>query len=222
MPGQRTAHILFQAIFTRCGFRPLRFASVILIGVRWLTNGVNPYSMSIASPLWKLQKSWIVPHMCTGVLHTRSFALQQRSRVRGYAAQNSGSGRSGRSVGGDSGRTGALLGSPDIEWIAESPRALFRVHQVAVALNYFRILHPLKDTSHVTIFMRGMRAKGKIQRNNYQYGQRGLSFAGKTSSVSLIAYSHARKIAEWEVALSGHWNPSAVHRRNLHFSQRSD
>ena len=52
------------------------------------------------------------------------------------------------------------------------------------------------------IFMRGMGGKGKIQRNNYQYGQRALSFADKTSSVSLIAYLHARKIAEWEVALN--------------------
>ena len=45
-------------------------------------------------------------------------------------------------------------------------------------------------------FMRGMRDKGKIQRNNYQYGQRGPSFAGRTSSVSLIAYLHTRRIVE--------------------------
>ena len=37
----------------------------------------------------------------------------------------------------------------------------------------------MKATSQLTIFMRRMRAKGKIQRNNYQYGQRGLSFVGK-------------------------------------------
>ena len=50
-----------------------------------------------------------------------------------------------------------------------------------------------------------MRPKGKIQRNNCQYGQRRQSFVGKTSSVSLIAYLYARKIAEREVALSaGH------------------
>ena len=54
----------------------------------------------------------------------------------------------------------------------------------------------LKATYHLTIFMREIRAKGKIQRNNHQYGQRGPSFAGKTSSVYLIAYLHVRKIAE--------------------------
>ena len=48
-----------------------------------------------------------------------------------------------------------------------------------------------QTTSHLTIFIFGMRAKGKIQINNYQYGQRGQSFAGETSSVSLIAYLHA-------------------------------
>ena len=54
----------------------------------------------------------------------------------------------------------------------------------------------IKATSHLTIFMRGMHAKGKIQRNNYHYGQRGQSFEGETSSVSLIAYLHKRNIAE--------------------------
>ena len=54
----------------------------------------------------------------------------------------------------------------------------------------------IKATSHLTIFMSGMRAKGKIQRNNYQYDQRRPSSAGKTSSVYLIAYLYAGKIAE--------------------------
>ena len=67
-------------------------------------------------------------------------------------------------------------------------------------------LSPLKATSHLMIFMRWMHAKGKIQRNNYQHEQCGPSFAGKTSSVSLIAYMHARKIAEWELAII---NPNA-------------
>ena len=35
----------------------------------------------------------------------------------------------------------------------------------------------------LVIFMRGMRTKGKLQRNNYQDVQRGQSFAGKTSLV---------------------------------------
>ena len=50
--------------------------------------------------------------------------------------------------------------------------------------------------------MLGMRAKGNIQRKNYQYGQRGPPFAAKTSSVSSIAYLHARNIAEWKVAFN--------------------
>ena len=45
-----------------------------------------------------------------------------------------------------------------------------------------------------------MHAKGKIQRNNYTDGQRGRSFAGKTSLVPLIASTHAQKY--WEVALT--------------------
>ena len=53
-------------------------------------------------------------------------------------------------------------------------------------------LIPLRPTSHLTIFMRGMRAKSKIQRNNYL----GRLLRGKTSSVSLIAYLHARKTVE--------------------------
>ena len=44
----------------------------------------------------------------------------------------------------------------------------------------------LKATSHLTIFMHGLRAKSKIQRNNYHYGNGGPSLTGKTSSVSLI------------------------------------
>ena len=51
-----------------------------------------------------------------------------------------------------------------------------------------------KASSYLMIFIRGMLAKGKIQWNDYQDGQRGLPFARKTSSVSLIAYMHARKI----------------------------
>ena len=44
----------------------------------------------------------------------------------------------------------------------------------------------LKATFHLTIFMRGQRATGKIQRNNYHHVSCGLSLTGKTSSVSLI------------------------------------
>ena len=54
----------------------------------------------------------------------------------------------------------------------------------------------VKATSQLMIFMRWMRAMGKNQKNNYQYEQGEQSFAGNTLSVSLIAYLHARKIAQ--------------------------
>ena len=38
---------------------------------------------------------------------------------------------------------------------------------------------------HLTISMRGLRATGKIQRNNYHHGSCGTSLTSKTSSVSL-------------------------------------
>ena len=45
----------------------------------------------------------------------------------------------------------------------------------------------IKATSHLTIFMRGMCAKGKIQRNDYQDKQRRSPFVGKTSLVALCS-----------------------------------
>ena len=42
------------------------------------------------------------------------------------------------------------------------------------------------NTYHLTISMRGQRATGKIQRNNYHHGSCGLSLTGKTMSVFLI------------------------------------
>ena len=44
----------------------------------------------------------------------------------------------------------------------------------------------IKATFHLTISIRGQRATGKIQRNNYYHGSCGPSLRGKTSSVSLI------------------------------------
>ena len=44
----------------------------------------------------------------------------------------------------------------------------------------------LKATFHLTISMRGQRATGKIQRNNYLHGSCGPSLTGKTMSVLLI------------------------------------
>ena len=44
----------------------------------------------------------------------------------------------------------------------------------------------VKATFHLTIFMRGERATGKIQRNNCHHGSCGSSLTCETSSVSLI------------------------------------
>ena len=44
----------------------------------------------------------------------------------------------------------------------------------------------IKATFHLTVSIRGQRATGKIQRNNYRHGSCGPSLTGKTSSVSLI------------------------------------
>ena len=43
-----------------------------------------------------------------------------------------------------------------------------------------------KATFHLTISMRGKRATGKIQRNNYRHGSFGPSLTSKTMSVFLI------------------------------------
>ena len=51
-------------------------------------------------------------------------------------------------------------------------------HGVIVAL--------VKATFHLMVSTRGQRSKGKIQRNNYHYGNCRPSLTGKTSSVSLI------------------------------------
>ena len=47
-------------------------------------------------------------------------------------------------------------------------------------------MHHVKATFHLTISVRGQRATGKIQRNNYHHGSRGPSLTGKTMSVFLI------------------------------------
>ena len=47
--------------------------------------------------------------------------------------------------------------------------------------------HNLKATFHLTISMRGQRATGKIQRNNYHHGNCGPSLMGKTMLVFLIS-----------------------------------
>ena len=59
----------------------------------------------------------MVLHMCTSGLHSLA-----PSDDRGYVAHKLGP---RRSVGGYSARNGALRGVPDIEWMADSPRAPF-------------------------------------------------------------------------------------------------
>ena len=49
-----------------------------------------------------------------------------------------------------------------------------------------RKIKSLKATFHLTISMRGQRATGKIQRNNYHHRSCGPSLTDKTWSVSLI------------------------------------
>ena len=51
---------------------------------------------------------------------------------------------------------------------------------------FSNVLFKLRATFHLTISMRGQRATGKIQRNNYHHGSCGSSLTGKTLSVSLI------------------------------------
>ena len=55
-----------------------------------------------------------------------------------------------------------------------------------LAANICKQFFFVRATSHLTIFMREMRAKGKIQRNDYHHGNCGPSLTGTTSSVSLI------------------------------------
>ena len=54
--------------------------------------------------------------------------------------------------------------------------------QLALKLSPVR----LKATFHLTISMRGQRATGKIQRNNYHHGNCGPFLTGKTMSVFLM------------------------------------
>ena len=49
-----------------------------------------------------------------------------------------------------------------------------------------RFKEALKATFYLTISMRGQRATGKIQRNNYHHGSCGPSLTGKTLLVFLI------------------------------------
>ena len=50
----------------------------------------------------------------------------------------------------------------------------------------YQVENSIKATFHLTISIRGYRATGKIQRNNYHHGNCGSSLTGETSSVFLI------------------------------------
>ena len=62
-------------------------------------------------------------------------------------------------------------------------------------LVYTNWLISLTATSHLTIFMRGMRTNGKFKRIITKTCNAG-RLAGKTSSVPLIEPTHARRIAK--------------------------
>ena len=63
----------------------------------------------------------------------------------------------------------------------------FMVKQTYISLSSICHAYTLvRATFHLTISMRGQRATGKIQKNNYHHGSCGPSLTGKTSSVSLI------------------------------------
>ena len=65
----------------------------------------------------------------------------------------------------------------------------------------FMIYKTVRATFHLTIFMRGQRATGKIQRNNHHHGNCEPSLTGKTSSVSLIfTHQGPRRVFESGVA----------------------
>ena len=49
-----------------------------------------------------------------------------------------------------------------------------------------KVERSIQATSHLTIFMRDLRAKSEMQRNNYHHGNGVPSLTSKTSSVSLI------------------------------------
>ena len=57
------------------------------------------------------------------------------------------------------------------------PSGIFRAEQHFLSF---------KATFHLTISIRGQRATGKIQKNNYHHGSCGASLTSKTLSVSLI------------------------------------
>ena len=61
-----------------------------------------------------------------------------------------------------------------------------KVKSLVVFVMFSEYLTNLKATFHLTISMRGQRATGKIQKNNYYHGSCGASLTSKTLSVSLI------------------------------------
>ena len=60
----------------------------------------------------------------------------------------------------------------------------------------------LKAAFHLTIDMRGQRAMGKIQRNNYHHGSCGPTLTGKTMTVFLIFMPFLKDTSECQKSLS--------------------
>ena len=73
----------------------------------------------------------------------------------------------------------------------------FGWHSRSLVLQRFvqtpRTFFYVRATFHLTISMRGQRATGNIQRNNYHHGSCGPSLTGKTMSVFLIFTQGTRR-----------------------------
>ena len=69
----------------------------------------------------------------------------------------------------------------------KKPVNRFLQDYASAGIRFLQTSIEVRATSHLTISMRGQRAKGKIQRNNYHHGNCEQSLTGRTSSVSLIS-----------------------------------
>ena len=79
------------------------------------------------------------------------------------------------------------LSSPSLRQLVFKHKKMSPPYVLTVYELMNQLLHiNIKATFHLTIFMRGERATGKIQRNNCRHGSCEPSLTGKTSSVSLI------------------------------------
>ena len=97
-------------------------------------------------------------------------------------------------------------------------RKLGLVPTVFSSIPYIETLHKantsVKATFYLTIFMRGERATGKIQRNNCHHGSCGTSLTSKPSSVSLIFTQGTHR------NVKNRWVKSSLKTDNGHISMK--